>query len=456
MSVFKSKPTKVKVANERGTLDEIHRETIENFNEGRRLYDINKQKKYLLKEKLKSLEINNDNYDKINSIKNKIKKLENENKNIDILNDELNYFVKNSDILLNYYKDDSKIDDIDEISDNEDNNLLLDDNDTDDFLDKLNSFDQGITKEIKHNKQKRKKNKEETVECKSILSFLSTNSTNSTNTINTENGDTNTEELMPSIIVEKGTLKNQYLMLNDPIFSCKKTKLSPIKICQSCNIEKTLIQSEGIYVCQKCGKFEYVIIESEIPSHKDSMNEKPKYPYKTINHLIERLNQFQGKQTTIIPKDIYTLIDVELKKMLIEKEDVNPTIIKKILKKYRLNIYYEHCYLIFSTVTDTPPPSLTRDEEEKVKNMFKDTEKPFKKYKPKNRSNCLNYSYTLHKLFLILADFAKQNGETDVLNRMLNNAKYFGLLKSRDKLKMQDLIWRKICIDLNWPYHPSF
>jgi hypothetical protein len=217
-----------------------------------------------------------------------------------------------------------------------------------------------------------------------------------------------------------------------------------------------LIQSEGIYVCQKCGKFEYIIIESEIPSHKDSMNEKPKYPYKTINHLIERLNQFQGKQTTIIPKDIYTLIDVELKKMLIDKDDVNPIIIKKILKKYRLNIYYEHCYLIFSTVTDTPPPSLTRDEEEKVKNMFKATEKPFKKYKPENRSNCLNYSYTLHKLFLILADLAKQNNENDVYNRMLNNAKYFGLLKSRDKLKMQDLIWRKICLDLAWPYHPSF
>lgn len=453
MSVFKSKPTKVKVANERGTLDEIHRETIESFNEGRKLHDQNKQKIYLLKEKLKTLDINNNNYDKINLIKNKIKNLENENKNIDILNDELNYFVKNSDILLNYYKDDSKIDDIDEISDNEDNNNLLDDNDTDDFLDKLNSFDQGPTKEIKHNKQKRKKNKEETIECKSILSFLSTNSTN---VGNTENGDSNTEELIPSIIVEKGTLKNQYLMLNDPIFNCKKTKLSPIKICPTCTIEKTLIQSEGIYVCQKCGKFEYVIIESEIPSHKDSMNEKPKYPYKTINHLIERLNQFQGKQTTIIPKDIYTLIDVELKKMLVEKEDVNPIIIKKILKKYRLNIYYEHCYLIFSTVTDTPPPSLTRDEEEKVKNMFKDTEKPFKKYKPKNRSNCLNYSYTLHKLFLILADFAKQNDDTDVITRMLNNAKYFGLLKSRDKLKMQDLIWRKICLNLGWTYHPSF
>jgi len=449
MSVFKSKPTKVKVVNERGTLDEIHRETINSFNEGRKLFDQNKQKIYLLKEKLKTFDLSNKNYDKINLIKNKIKNLENENNNLDILNDELNYFVKNSDILLNYYKDDSKIDNIDEISESEDNNEILNE-DSDDFLDKLNSFDKGGQKEVKQSKQKRRKNKEEEIVCKSILSFLSNTSSNC------DEKNLTSTELQPSVVVEKGTLKNQYLMLNDPIFSCKKTKLSPIKICQTCTIEKTLLQSEGIYVCQKCGNFEYVIIESEIPSHKDSMNDKPKYPYKTINHLIERLNQFQGKQTTIIPIDIYTLIDVELKKMLIEKEDVNPIIIKKILKKYRLNIYYEHCYLIFSNVTDTPPPSLTRDEEEKVKNMFKATEKPFKKYKPENRSNCLNYSYTLHKLFLILADFVKQNGDQDGYNRMINNAKYFGLLKSRDKLKMQDLIWRKICIDLGWPYHPSF
>lgn len=452
MSVFKSKPTKVKVVNERGTLDEIHRDTIDGFNEGRKLFEQNKQKIYLLKEKLKTINLSNENYDKINSIRNKIKNLENENINLDILNDELNYFVKNSDILLNYYKDDSKIDDIDEISDSEDNNQILNE-DSDDFLDKLNSFDKNIQKEVKQSKQskqKRRKNKEEEIHCKSILSFLSGAQPN------IDEKNLHNAELQPSIIIEKGTLKNQYLMLNDPIFSCKKTKLSPIKICQLCSIEKTLIQSEGIYVCQKCGNFEYVIIESEIPSHKDSMNEKPKYPYKTINHLIERLNQFQGKQTTIIPQDIYTLIDVELKKMLIEKEDVNPIIIKKILKKYRLNIYYEHCYLIFSNVTGTPPPSLTRDEEEKVKNMFKAAEKSFKKYKPENRSNCLNYSYTLHKLFLIVADFGKQKGDLDSYNRMLNIAKYFGLLKSRDKLKMQDLIWRKICIDLGWPYHPSF
>ena len=49
---------------------------------------------------------------------------------------------------------------------------------------------------------------------------------------------------------------------------CEKVKLSPVKMCNRCNsnVEKTLIHSEGIYVCQECGGFEYVIIESEVPS----------------------------------------------------------------------------------------------------------------------------------------------------------------------------------------------
>jgi hypothetical protein len=201
-----------------------------------------------------------------------------------------------------------------------------------------------------------------------------------------------------------------------------------------------------------CGKFEYVIIESEIPSHKDSLNEKPKYPYKTINHLIERLNQFQAKQTTIIPQQIYKLIDVEIKKMLITEDEITPVLIKKILKKYRLNLYYEHNYLIFSHVTNTPPPSLTRDEEDEIKKMFRKTEVPFKKHKLDHMSNYLNYSYVLHKLFLILGNISNNDS---VKERMKNNAKYFGLLKSRDKLRTQDLIWKNICKDLDWPYHPS-
>ena len=141
-------------------------------------------------------------------------------------------------------------------------------------MDRLNKLNDINNKSIKEKKTiKKKKTGVDTPQVKSILSFLS-NTTDCTET------NQETEDNISKIINEKGTLKEQYLSLTDSKYMCEKVKLSPIKICSSCNIEKTLIHSEGIYVCQLCGKFEYVIIESEVPSHKDSLNEKPKYPYK--------------------------------------------------------------------------------------------------------------------------------------------------------------------------------
>ena len=32
---------------------------------------------------------------------------------------------------------------------------------------------------------------------------------------------------------------------------------------------------------------------------------------------------------------------------------------------------------------------------------------------------------------------------------------YFPLLKSREKLQQQDVIWKKICQELEWQYIPS-
>jgi hypothetical protein len=466
---FKFKPSKVKFTREHRTLDEIHRETIEKFDEIEIKITHLKQKIFILEKKLEQ-EKQKENNNRINLLlEKKIKELTHELNNLNSSNDEMDYFEKTRDILLKYYKNENKLE-----SHHIDNNLLDSDSeeeskiisinsdiDMDDpLMDRLNKLNDINNKSIKEKKPvKKKKNNNDTTQNKSILSFLSMSSivenndtVNSDDDNNTTTTNTINEDTISTIINEKGTLKEQYLSLTDSKYMCEKVKLSPIKKCSTCNIEKTLIQSEGIYVCQLCGKFEYVIIESEIPSHKDSLNEKPKYPYKTINHLIERLNQFQAKQTTIIPAQIYQLIDLEMKKMLITPDEVTPVLIKKILKKYRLNLFYEHNYLMFSHVTDTPPPSLTRDEEDEIKKMFRKTETPFKKHKLTNMSNYLNYSYVLHKLFLILGTISDNDSTKE---RMKNNAKYFGLLKSRDKLRIQDLIWKNICKDLDWPYHPS-
>ena len=57
--------------------------------------------------------------------------------------------------------------------------------------------------------------------------------------------------------------------------------------CNTCNQEKTLINSEASYVCQKCGNASFIIIDSERPSYKEPPSEISYFAYKRINHFNE-------------------------------------------------------------------------------------------------------------------------------------------------------------------------
>ena len=84
---------------------------------------------------------------------------------------------------------------------------------------------------------------------------------------------------------------------------------------------------------------------------------------------------------------------------------------------------------------------LENEIEEELRRMFKEIQLPFHKFCPKDRKNFLSYSYVLHKFVQLLS--------------MDEFLPYFPLLKSREKLHQQDLIWKKICVELKWEYVPS-
>lgn len=117
------------------------------------------------------------------------------------------------------------------------------------------------------------------------------------------------------------------------------------------------------------------------------------------------------------------------------------TKIKTIFKKLGLNEYYEHIPYIKSEITGKPAPTINRETEEKLKKMFEQIQEPFEKHCPTVRINFLSYSYVLHKFCQLL--------ELDEF------IKCFPLLKSRQKLRIQDLIWKGICSDLKWQFYPS-
>ena len=166
------------------------------------------------------------------------------------------------------------------------------------------------------------------------------------------------------------------------------------------------------------------------------------FAYKRINHFNEWLAQFQAKESTDIPEEVYEKILVELKKERIENMcELTPQKLREILKKLKKNKYYEHVPHIINKLNGQPPPIMTRETEEELRRMFKEIQIPFHKHCPKARKNFLSYSYVLHKFVQLLE-----------LDEFLP---CFPLLKSHDKLVQQDKVWKKICQHVNWEFYPS-
>ena len=213
--------------------------------------------------------------------------------------------------------------------------------------------------------------------------------------------------------------------------------------CTECKIEMTIYRSSGVLICTNCGIQKPILLDSDKPSYKEPPKEISYFAYKRINHFNEWLAQFQAKETTDIPNSVYDKILVEIKKERIYNlKELTDKKIKQILKKLKLNSYYEHIPHIKSKLTGIKAPTITRELEEKLRGMFRDIQKPFMKHVDrKKRKNFLSYSYVLHKFVQLL-------GYDEYID-------CFPLLKSTEKRHMQDQIWKKICAELHWKFIKS-
>jgi hypothetical protein len=212
-------------------------------------------------------------------------------------------------------------------------------------------------------------------------------------------------------------------------------------ICNFCNKGEMLYaETDGICVCNNCSRSMKYLIENEKPSYKEPPKEVCFYAYKRINHLREILAQFQAKESTHIPSDVFENIKNQIKKERLEIKDLTNKKTKEILKNLGYNKYYEHIPFIKDKL-GIKPPVMSQELEETLCNLFMEIQKPYSKYCPRDRVNFLNYYYTLYKLCELL-------GEIKFLP-------YFPMLKDREKRVEQDAIWKLICADLGWDYIPT-
>ena len=242
--------------------------------------------------------------------------------------------------------------------------------------------------------------------------------------------------------VDKKKIINEYICnIYDDIENIKYKDYKYDK-CEKCNMKVSLNQITGRIMCNKCGNTKQIIIMTEKNSYNDPPKEANYFAYKRINHFNEWLAQFQAKETTEIPENIYRDIHLELKKNInLDIKNVNYKQIRDVLKKLKYNKYYDNIPHLMNIISGEKAPQLNRESEERLRSLFKEIQLPFMKHCPPTRKNFLSYSYVLHKFCELL--------EYDHL------LTFFPLLKSREKLQQQDQIWKKICEELKWEYIPS-
>lgn len=379
------------IGNTRVTLDAEHRKFANYYKTRGRTFEAQKRKLKKMEKEYNKLCSKLDNNCTGEEIKNKymlsqeIETIQSEIGAIEKGKDEAQYYLNTSNILMDYYKDDKN-----ENTDDLDNEIP-------------ESFEIEDDEEIKSTK---------------ISDFV-----------------------QDSNLSDKKELFDKFKIITDKHYVEAQPK-SKLNLCDRCQVEKTLIQSEGRLVCSVCGISECIIVDSEKPSYREHVQENSYFCYKRINHFNEWLSQFQAKESTEIPKEVYDSILEETKKMRIKDLRIlTPDKIKRILKKLRLNKYYEHIPHIINKLNRLPPPILSRKMENKMRSMFVEIQLVFAEVCPPTRRNFLSYSYVLHKICELLE-----------LDEFLP---CFPLLKSREKLNTQDRIWFDICEVLGYQYIPS-
>ena len=197
-------------------------------------------------------------------------------------------------------------------------------------------------------------------------------------------------------------------------------------------------------VCDNCGAILATLISEELTYREEQETSEKivNYSYKRENHFNEWLSQFQAQETTTIPPEVIEQLRNELKKIKVKVlDEITHARVRTLLKKLKLNKYYEHVPYITNIISGVKPPSMPQELEERLRIMFKDIQKPFDDNCPSERKNFLSYSYVLYKFCELLSE-----------DKYL---KYFPLLKSKEKLYQQDVIWKKICEVLHWEYIPT-
>lgn len=249
---------------------------------------------------------------------------------------------------------------------------------------------------------------------------------------------------MSRISTQKNAIIIEFFRRVDPEFLINHHYQEVKHLCDKCGIERVQIQNDGILVCLCCGSSEEVLIDTIRQKTKDrKYKENCSFTYKKIGHFNEWINRFEAKKIPRIPDIVFEDIQNEIKKArIVDISKIKPKMIRQYLKKLGYNEYYEDVSYILSQLTNIVPPTLSKNEKERLRLMFREVEIAWKMVKPDERNNFINYPFVFRKLL-------------ELLGYDMNYLNYFMLSESNEKLMTMDNYWHAVCNILKYEFIPS-
>lgn len=191
---------------------------------------------------------------------------------------------------------------------------------------------------------------------------------------------------------EFSEIAKNYICIQDVIKKCANE-------CEWCSQSLTECAN---FVCD-CG-IEYENVESSF-SYKDTerINITSKYTYDRRVHFKDCINQFQGKQNSTIPQEVYDKLYQQLENhgLLKNKSSITKKHVYMFLRETGFSKHYEDVNLIYHKITGAPLDDISHLEEILIADFDKLSEMydiHYIKDKKIKRKNFINTQYVLFQL----------------------------------------------------------
>lgn len=205
-------------------------------------------------------------------------------------------------------------------------------------------------------------------------------------------------------------------------------------------------EEDSIYICIYCFTESKMIVNLVSYGDSERINVSNKYIYDRKSHFKDCINQYQGKQNTVIPDYIYA----NLTKAFIENGLIseNPTkkSLKKItrahvilfLKEFGYTKFYEDSILIHSTIVGKKLDNIYHLEENLLRDFDILLDVYSKIFKNIERKNFINTHFVLFQLL-------KRHGHKC-------DPSDFSILKTNDRKSYHEYICKTLFEELGWKY----